>query len=157
MLSQEGILGLHDLVVHGYGPGKTQITLHAEVSAQDDLLTVHDRIDAVEHRLKKEMGCSAVIHADPIQNTDAETNARKEELREILSELDPSFEMHDFHLVNNTVPRELHFDLAVPYKYRFSDEEVLSIVEEKLSMQDGALSSYRFQIEIDHYQPKQKS
>ena len=73
VMAEEEIVGIHDLIVHNYGPGRVMISLHAEVPADGDILALHDIIDNVEHRLKEELYCAAVIHMDPVSTKDEET------------------------------------------------------------------------------------
>ena len=153
VLSQDGILGVHDLVIHNYGPGHSQVTLHAEVSAQDNIVAIHEKIDSAEHRLKRELGCDTVIHMDPIDDQDILTKNLKEKAKALLSEIDPALSLHDFHLINHKDDPQIHFDLSVPYHYSHSDEEILHIVEQRLAEKLGSLpASYRFVIELDHHE-----
>jgi len=152
VLSQDGILGVHDLVVHNYGPGRSQVTLHAEVSAQDNIMAIHEKIDSVEHRLKRELGCETVIHMDPIDDQDILTKTLKEKAKSLLSEIDPALSLHDFHLINHKEDPQIHFDLSVPYRYSYSDEEILRLVEQQLTEKlEPSATPYRFVIELDHH------
>ena len=152
VLSQDGILGVHDLVVHNYGPGRSLVTLHAEVSAQDNIMAIHEKIDSVEHRLKRELGCETVIHMDPIDDQDILTKTLKEKAKSLLSEIDPALSLHDFHLINHKEDPQIHFDLSVPYGYSYSDEEILRLVEQQLTEKlEPSATPYRFVIELDHH------
>ena len=77
VMSHEGVMGIHDLIVHNYGPGRVLISLHAEVPSDGDILTMHDMIDLIEHELRDTLHCNAVIHMDPISMNDEETNTLK--------------------------------------------------------------------------------
>lgn len=151
VLSQEGILGIHDLVVHNYGPGRSQISLHAEVSAQENLLSIHEKIDSVEHRLHDELGCTAVIHMDPVDDQDPFTCEMKSRAISVLSEIDPALSLHDFHIVTDPTDPQIHFDLSVPYHFSYTDEQLTALVRAKLaSLPSSREVCFRYVIEIDH-------
>ena len=124
VLSYPEVLNLHDLIVHDYGPGRMMISLHAEVSADGDLLQLHDVIDNAEHRLKKELGCMAVIHMDPIITNDAHTNALRMAVAEKVKSIDPRLTIHDFRTVSGPTHTNLIFDVVVPYDVKLTADEV---------------------------------
>lgn len=93
------VLGIHDLIVHDYGPGRVMISLHAEVPASGDMLHLHDTIDNIERQLHRELHCDAVIHMDPVMNDDEETQELKKQVTCCLHELDKSLNLHDFRIV----------------------------------------------------------
>ena len=106
VLSNPNVLGIHDLVVHDYGPGRVMISLHAEVPASGDMLHLHDAIDNIERDLNRELHCEAVIHMDPVMNDDAQTQELKEKATVFLHELDASlnldvYKRQDIHLVES--------------------------------------------------------
>ncbi len=151
VLAQEGIIGIHDLIVHNYGPGRILISLHAEVPADDDVLVMHDRIDLVEHELSKALHCQAVIHMDPVCVNDEETNHYKELTTEVLSTIDPVISMHDFRIVKGPTHTNLIFDVAVPYQFQLTDEALTSKIQEAIQEKDSTLFTV---IEVDklaHY------
>lgn len=125
VMAHEGILGVHDLIVHNYGPGRILISLHAEVPADGDILALHDLIDTIEHELHNTLNCHAVIHMDPVQVGDEETARKKEMVREILAEIDPALTMHDFRIVAGPTHTNLIFDVAAPYSFPLSDEALI--------------------------------
>ena len=92
----EGVLGIHDLIVHDYGPGKCFATMHVEVSAEDDILKSHDMIDNIERELQRDLGIQAVIHMDPIVTSDPRVNELHDFARGVLKEIDPELTLHDF-------------------------------------------------------------
>ena len=146
VLSHEEILGLHDLIVHDYGPGRTMISLHAEVPASGDLLHLHDTIDNIERELKKELHCEAVIHMDPVMNDDAETQELKEAVTRLLQQLDPALNLHDFRIVKGPTHTNIIFDILVPFTEKLGDEEILSRMQEAVHNLD---SRYYAVINID--------
>lgn len=124
VLSYPEVLNVHDLIVHDYGPGRVMISLHAEVSADGDLLQLHDVIDNAEHRLKKELGCMAVIHMDPIITNDAHTDALRMAVAEKVKSIDPRLTIHDFRTVSGPTHTNLIFDVVVPYDVKLTADEV---------------------------------
>ena len=124
VLSYPEVLNVHDLIVHDYGPGRMMISLHAEVSADGDLLQLHDVIDNAEHRLKKELGCMAVIHMDPIITNDAHTDALRIAVAEKVKTIDPRLTIHDFRTVSGPTHTNLIFDVVVPYDVKLTADEV---------------------------------
>lgn len=146
VLSQEGIIGIHDLIVHNYGPGRVLISLHAEVPADDDVLAMHDRIDLIEHKLRDTLHCSAVIHMDPVCVGDEETEQLKEQIRCIIAGIDSSITMHDFRIVKGTTHTNIIFDVVVPYRFRMTDEALTAAITENIQELDP---SYFAVIEVD--------
>ncbi len=132
VMSYDEIQGMHDLVVHDYGPGRVMISLHAEVPAHGDIMELHDIIDNAEAHLKRELSCEAVIHMDPICTEDAQTNEWKNHLQMYLSEIDQILSLHDFRIVQGPTHTNLIFDVVVPYGYGMTDDEVLKKLEDKV-------------------------
>ena len=146
VLSYDEISGVHDLVVHNYGPNISMISLHAEVSQTVDILQIHDTIDNVEHRLSTELNCDAVIHMDPIATNDKLTVATKEKVLELARALDQSITIHDFRMVIGQTHTNLIFDMVIPYNFRLRDEEI----KEEMSRLVKIISpEYRVVINID--------
>jgi len=146
VLSQEGIIGIHDLIVHNYGPGRVLISLHAEVPAEDDVLAMHDRIDLIEHKLQNTLHCSAVIHMDPVCVGDEETIRLKELVSGVIAEIDSYISMHDFRIVKGTTHTNIIFDVVVPFRFKMTDEELISTITAKIQALDA---SYFAVIEVD--------
>lgn len=130
--AEEEIIGIHDLIVHNYGPGRVMISLHAEVPADGDILALHDMIDNVEHKLKHELHCAAVIHMDPVSIKDEQTLELKKVVTQIVKEVDPVLSMHDFRVVNGPTHTNLIFDIVVPYDFPLSDTEVTERVQARV-------------------------
>ena len=146
VLSYDSVVGLHDLIVHNYGPGRTMISLHAEVPVTADILEMHDMIDNIEHGLRERMGCEAVIHMDPVVLDDERLSALRETVRGLAAEIDPAITIHDFRMVSGPTHTNLIFDAVVPYKFRLSDEEVRRQLSERIRALDG---NYYAVIDID--------
>lgn len=147
VLSHECVLGVHDIVVHNYGPSRVMLSLHVEVPSDETLLAIHDSIDEIEKELRQKYHCTAVIHMDPVDSSDSETMAVKSWLMLNIEEIDPAIKFHDLRLVRKEGERPLvEFDLEVPYKYKMGDEELVRIVEDRLKELGG---EYKFDITID--------
>lgn len=136
VMSFEGVLGIHDLLVHNYGPGRVMISLHAEVPADGDILKLHDMIDNIERTLRVQLHCEAVIHMDPVCTNDPEVKALKEQVTGFLASLDTSLSLHDFRIVKGPTHTNIIFDILIPYHFRLSDEEVCALVEERIKELD---------------------
>lgn len=143
---EQGVLGLHDLVVHNYGPGRVMLSVHVEVPSSGDILELHDMIDLIEHRLAGELSCSAVIHMDPVCVNDEETNKVKEKVGEIIGGMEGDVRFHDFRMVHGPTHTNLIFDVAVPYDYVMTDNEVVSYIREKVRELD---ENYFVVIDVD--------
>ena len=149
VVSHEKILGVHDLIVHNYGPDRTLISLHAEVPADGDLLTLHDLIDGIEHELHNTLNCHAVIHMDPVRLGDQETARMQALVQNCLAQIDPSITMHDFHLVKEPSCTKLAFDVVVPYQFGMTDEELTKAIGERIQ---SHAPGYETVIEVDKAQ-----
>lgn len=141
------VLGVHDLIVHDYGPGRRMISLHAEVPAKGNILRLHDTIDNIEKRLQKELRCSAVIHMDPVMNDDEETLECRALASGILSQIDPALSLHDFRIVKGPTHTNLIFDVVMPYHTAYTAEQLKTRIEEDLQKADPG---YYAVIQIDH-------
>ena len=114
VLSHPEILGLHDLVVHDYGPGRGMVSLHAEVPAHGDLLELHDVVDSIEMDLSRQLNCQAVIHMDPVVTDDGLTGPLRSRVAELVKQVDPAITIHDFRVVAGPTHTNLVFDAVVP-------------------------------------------
>ena len=123
VLSYEGVLGTHDLMVHDYGPGRQFASIHVEISADIDALKGHELIDRIEQDFKKE-GLSVVIHYDPICNSDSELGEFRLWLEQEVKKIDPSLSVHDIRMVPCATHTNLIFDCVVPLSSQKSDRQV---------------------------------
>lgn len=137
VLSQEEICGIHDLLVHDYGPGRMMISLHAEVPAEGNILELHDVIDTTEMELRRKLNCDAVIHMDPVVTEDKHILSLKKNLEEIMKKIDPVISMHDFRVVIGPTHTNLIFDIVIPYEYRMSDEELIQQIQHHVKRKLG--------------------
>lgn len=140
------IIGTHDLVVHDYGPGRLMITLHAEVDASMDILVAHDAVDNIENELREKLGCSAVVHMDPVVTDDVEVNATREEIKRVVSNIDSRMTIHDFRMVPGPTHTNVIFDVAVPFDIDMDDDELRKILGARIRDVDSKLNAV---IEID--------
>lgn len=117
MLSHKEIVGVHDLIVHDYGPGRIIASVHAEVPCDCDILDIHDVIDTVEAEISRKLNILICIHMDPIATNDENVARYKEITKKVIKEYNEEFSFHDFRIVEGTSHTNLIFDLVVPHKY----------------------------------------
>ncbi len=132
ILSYQGILGIHDLVVHNYGPQKTFASVHAEVSASTDILKSHEIIDDIERDFLKNDGIHLLIHLDPVVTDNAFVNELKEYVLGIVKNIDNTLSMHDFRVVPGVSHSNLIFDVVIPYNFRLTDEQVILEIDHQV-------------------------
>lgn len=135
--SYDGVLGIHDLVVHSYGAGKTFVSAHVEVDSESDVLLSHDMIDAIESDVLRDMGINLVIHMDPICITDPETNAMREKVSKILSDMASEYNspisMHDFRVVKGYASQtKILFDINVSTEMPLSNDELYEQISDEI-------------------------
>ena len=136
VMARDEIIGMHDLVVHDYGPGRLMISLHAEVDGRGDIFELHDAVDVVERTLAQELGCEATIHMDPVVCDDERVDAERARLLEIIADLGDVLSIHDFRMVPGPSHTNLVFDAVIPSGLSKTAEEVrkeiCQAVEEKM-------------------------
>lgn len=135
MTSHKDILGIHDLMVHDYGPGRRFASVHAEVDHRLDPLVAHELLDEIERQAKKDLQVELVVHYDPIVTDNPEVIAVRGRVVELLHAIDPRFSIHDFRLVSGPRHVNVIFDLVIPEEYAQKTEELRRTVEAQL--QDG--------------------
>lgn len=129
VMSHQEIVGIHDLVVHNYGPGRCMISLHAEVPGDGNIFELHDKIDLIEKELKNRLCCEAVIHMDPLEVNDEKILEIKKTLAEKINETFPGVSIHDFRMVQGPTHTNLIFDAVVPYGFGMTNDEVKRGIE----------------------------
>lgn len=129
---KESIIGIHDLIVHDYGPGRRIISLHAEVPAEGDMMSLHDVIDNLEMKLRAELGCLTTIHMDPVVTTDERVTELKEQCVELVKGIGDKLSLHDFRVVFGDTHTNMIFDVVVPYEFYLSDNETIKLIQEKV-------------------------
>lgn len=133
ILSYEHIVGVHDLIIHDYGPQRRFASAHAEVPANEDVMELHDVIDLIERDIFEEFGMLISIHLDPIVVDDEKINALREMTQNIVKGISDEMSIHDFRVVDGPTHTNLIFDVIVPYGYSLKNDEVCKKVEEELS------------------------
>ncbi len=126
------VIGIHDVMVHDYGPGRQIISFHAEVSAKSDFSYVHDVIDNIERDFQKEYGYLVTIHLDPIVVDDEKVSEMYGFVKATVKEVDENFSIHDFRMTYGGNHINLIFDLLIPVDSKYGDEEAANAVEEKI-------------------------
>ena len=147
VLGRPEIVGMHDLVVHDYGPGRCMASLHAEVPMDADILAIHDVIDNLERELRRKLGVEVVIHMDPIAVGDPRTDALKAQVTELVRRIDPDMTIHDFRMTAGPEHTNLIFDVAVPYHCRLEDEQVQEAIGAAVKALPG---NYYTVVSVDH-------
>jgi len=137
VLAHDTIRGIHDLVIHDYGPGRRMLSFHAEVPRDANMLEVHDEIDNIERELKARFRMETVIHMDPIATDDPETVALQRQVTALMEELDPKITIHDFRVTPGPLHTNLIFDVVVPHSLPLSDEELKRAIDEKIAALEG--------------------
>ncbi len=129
-------LGIHDMTVHNYGPGRVIAALHIEVDGKKDVFETHDMIDNIEQELRRECGIEATIHMDPIVTDDKQVTALRERVLAELQGIDPTLQIHDFRFVSGATHTNLIFDISVPFEVKLSDEEIRRAASDRISRID---------------------
>lgn len=129
VMAHQEIVGIHDLVVHNYGPGRCMISLHAEVPGDGNIFELHDKIDLIEKELKSRLSCEAVIHMDPLEVNNEKILEIKKTLVEKINETFPGVSIHDFRMVQGPTHTNLIFDAVVPYGFGMTNDEVKRGIE----------------------------
>ncbi|MDO5573855.1 MAG: cation diffusion facilitator family transporter [bacterium] len=133
VMSHPDIVGVHDLVVHDYGPGRRMISLHTEVPASGDILELHDTIDNIERELREKMGCEAVIHMDPVETDNEQVLEMKQKVAALMKKIGEDVSIHDFRMVSGPTHTNLIFDIVVPFADKKSEAEVKEEVDRLVS------------------------
>lgn len=128
-----GVLGMHDLIVHDYGPRRLFASVHVEVDYRVDILKSHDMIDNMERDFKEKMGLEMVIHMDPIVIDDPLTNELRDFMRSAVKELDQDLSIHDFRIVPGETHTNMIFDVVVPYHVKLKNLDIQRALEAKVA------------------------
>ena len=133
ILSYDNVLGVHDLMVHSYGPNTYFASAHIEMDAKIDVLVCHDIMDQIERDFKSELNIHLVVHLDPTILDSPEINELKEMVNDIICEIDRDLTFHDFRVVVGEENKNVLFDVVVPPEYKYSDEELEKIITDKIT------------------------
>ena len=148
VMSHPEVCGMHDLIVHDYGPGRKMISLHAEVPAEGNILELHDVIDNIENELRRKLGCEATIHMDPIVTSDEHVSETKSAVSSLIKAIDKDLSIHDFRMVVGETHTNLIFDILAPFGFRLGDEELLTEVLKEVREHFG--ENYYVVTKVDH-------
>ena len=133
----DGVLGVHDLLVHSYGPYNTFVTVHAEVDAKADMLAAHERIDRIERDFLEKRNIHLLVHLDPTEKDNPEIEAVLPSIKEVLSSVADGLNFHDVRLVRQGGAEKIFFDMAAPFELEKSDEELKNLAESRLFEKTG--------------------
>lgn len=148
ILSYKGVLGIHDLVAHNYGPTKIFMTVHVEVDSKVDVMVSHDLIDNIENDIRHKYNVELTIHMDPIDATNPETIRFKNKVIESIKSINDEYTLHDFRVVHGNSHTNLIFDVVIPFDDKISEEEL----KDKLtkSINEGEGKKINLVMHIDH-------
>lgn len=135
IMAYDGVLGIHDMIIHNYGPTRTIATLHVEVSSSEDVMVSHDLIDSIEKEVGEELGLMLTIHMDPISNDCEKTVSVREKVQKLASAIETGVTIHDFRMVEGPTHTNLIFDAVLPYESRMKENEL----KEKLAKAVSAI------------------
>ncbi len=146
IMSFDEIIGIHDLVVHSYGASRTFASIHAEIPANENILTAHDTIDNIEQEVKKRFGIELVIHMDPVETDNDKVNELKNTTAGIIFEISEELSIHDFRVVDGPTHTNLVFDVVVPHGFEMSNDKLKNLINEKINENNNR---YRCVITVD--------
>lgn len=124
IMAHPAILGVHDMMLHNYGPNKIFASAHVEVDSSKDIFETHDHIDNIEREVKKNMNIDLVLHMDPVKVNDLETELYRAKVVEAIHQIDPKWRFHDFRIVSGPTHVNLVFDLVIPFEEKYAQEEI---------------------------------
>ncbi len=147
ILSYDHVSGIHDLIVHSYGPGRDFATVHVEMPSDLNVMVGHNIIDDIENDVKKEMGIDLTIHYDPIEVNNERVTELKEITESVVRKVNPELSIHDFRIVDGPMHTNLIFDVVIPYGFKESPKEIISEISSQISEIN---SSYFTVIKAEH-------
>ena len=147
VMAHDTVVGIHDLVVHDYGPGRCIISLHAEVPADEQVLELHDVIDNIEEELGQKLHCEAVIHMDPVVVGDPTVTALHQQVAALVKTIDPRISIHDFRMVPGQTHTNLIFDAVIPFDERLTRQQVADRIRQMVSEMEG---DYRAVVKVEN-------
>ena len=147
VMAHDTVVGIHDLVVHDYGPGRCIISLHAEVPADEQVLELHDVIDNIEEELAQKLRCEAVIHMDPVVVGDPTVTALHQQVAALVKTIDPRITIHDFRMVPGQTHTNLIFDAVIPFDERLTRQQVADRIRQMVSEMEG---DYRAVVKVEN-------
>lgn len=146
IMAHPAILGVHDMMLHNYGPNKIFASAHVEVDSSKDIFETHDHIDNIEREVKENMNIDLVLHMDPVKVNDPETELYRAKVVKAIHQIDPKWGFHDFRIVSGPTHVNLMFDLVIPFEEKYSQEEI----EDMLLKHIQSDKKIYFVLTIDH-------
>lgn len=147
VLSFDQVIGIHDFMMHDYGPGRRYMTFHAEVDCHGDMMVIHDQIDLIERELLNRYKILTTIHMDPVDVDDPLTNELREKVKNIVVSINEKYSIHDFRIVKGPTHTNLIFDVLIPADDEISHQELKKMIVDRIQMLD---KHYFCVIQIDH-------
>ncbi len=136
IMSHDMVVGIHDMIIHNYGPTRFMMSVHVEVESSNDILKIHDTIDIIEREIHQKYGCDTVIHMDPIETNNEIIQDAKNKILEILCNIDENLSMHDFRMMSGKTHTNLIFDVVVPYSFKMDSKELISTIQNEVFKMD---------------------
>lgn len=146
IMAHPAILGVHDMMLHNYGPNKIFASAHVEVDSSKDIFETHDHIDNIEREVKENMNIDLVLHMDPVKVNDPETELYRKKVVEAIHQIDSKWGFHDFRIVSGPTHVNLVFDLVIPFEEKYTQEEI----EDMLLKHIQSDKKIYFVLTIDH-------
>ena len=146
VLEDNKIKGIHDLHIHDYGPGRVVVSLHAEIPAEMNVMEAHDIIDSTEDKIKKKYKCDISIHMDPVETENERVNELKKTVGEIINEISPKLNFHDFRITQGPMRTNIIFDIEIPFGFEMKDSDVIKEISRRVKALD---ESYYVVIQVD--------
>lgn len=131
-LQYPDIIGVHDMIIHNYGPSRTIVTLHAEVPANRDILFAHEVIDRAEREISEQMDVTMLIHLDPVVTDNQRVEEARKQLAACLHSICPRYSMHDFRMIEGKEQIRLIFDVTIPYDDKTEESEIVAVIRQKM-------------------------
>ena len=147
ILKHERILGIHDMMFHDYGIANRYLSLHAEVDANENLVSIHELIDTIERELYDQYYIDTTIHIDPVNRDDPDTQWLLNQVVSLVQDIDPRFSVHDFRVVKTGHHTKLVFDVLIPYDCQHDEQSLIDQIDQAIRDKD---KRYRTVIKIDH-------
>ena len=147
VLSHPQVVGMHDLVIHDYGPGRAMMSFHAEVPMDANILEAHDIIDHIERELMEKYDILTSIHMDPIVTNDRQVNERRAMVERLVKEINPNLTIHDFQMTEGPCHTKLIFDVAAPHDCPLGDEELKEAITRRIRQENANCFAV---IQVDH-------
>lgn len=150
VMRYEGVLGIHDLMVHDYGPGRRFASVHVEMAAESDVLKNHDIIDNIERDFKEHDQIDLVIHFDPVMTTDPVVTKARKGIKNVVKSVSPELTMHDFRMVRGDTHTNLIFDVVVPHGFDMKDSDIQKKIQNEVDKGSNSGTKYYTVVTIEH-------